>query len=303
MHAATASITIGSRTYQSPQMQGLLWGLLGVIGFSGSLPMTKLAVADLNPWFISLGRAVVAGVLAALLLAIARPRRPTASEWRWLLLVVIGVVIGFPVFSTLALQHVSASHGSVINGTLPLATAVTAAWLAGERHKPAFWAWAVAGCTLVIGFALWRNWHAVGQDELALGDLLMMMAVAIGALGYVAGGRVSKTLGGWQTICWALVIALPFLIVPAWLARPQHVVPTLSWACFGYVSVISMFLGFFAWYHGLALGGIARVGQVQLLQPFFSLLLSALLLGEVIPVTMWLVVAGVVTCIAFGRRA
>ncbi len=292
---SSASLSVGTTDHQ---WNGMLWGLVGVIGFSGSLPMTKLAVVDLSPWFISLGRALVAGVLAGLLLLVLRPRTPRGAEWGQLALVILGVVLGFPVFSTLALQHMPASHASVVNGTLPLVTAALAAVLAGERHRTAFWGWSLVGCALVVGFAAGR-----AHGELAWGDLLMGLAVGIGAFGYVAGGRLSRTLGSWQTICWALVVSLPFMLLPVWWTRPTAPVALQSWFGFGYLSLISMFLAFFAWYRGLALGGIARVGQVQLLQPFFSLLLAAVLLGEVIPPTLWAVAAAVVACVLLGRRA
>lgn len=282
---------------------GMGWGLLGVIGFAGSLPMTKLAVVDLNPWFISLGRALVAAVLSILLLLWHRSRWPQGREWGWLAGVVIGVVLGFPVFSTLALQYVTSSQASVINGTLPLATAVLAAGLAGERPRWVFWLWSVLGSGLVVGFALWRSAHSGAGWRLSWGDGLMLLAVGIGALGYVAGGRVARTLGGWQTICWALVMSLPFLLWPVWHTRPLHTVSGVAWGGFAYVSLISMFLAFFAWYRGLAVGGIARVGQVQLLQPFFSLLLAALMLREHVPPVMWLVALAVVVCVALGRRS
>ena len=283
--------------------RGLAWGFLGIVTFSGSLPTARLAALHLDPLFVSLGRALVAGVLSALLLAWRRPRLPAGQEWRWLAIVVGGVVIGFPVLSTLALRHMPAAHGSVILGTAPLLTAAVAALIARERHGLAFWAASVAGCALVVGFAVWRAGEAGVRTGLAPGDALMLTAVVLVAFGYVAGGKAARTLGSWQTICWALVLCLPLLPLPVWWARPTSPVPAASWAAFGYQSLVSMFLGFFAWYRGLALGGIARVGQVQLLQPFMSLALSALLLGEAVPPPLWIVAAAVVGCVALARRA
>ncbi len=285
--------------------RGLLWGALGILGFSGSLPTARLAALHLDPWFVSLGRALVAGVLAALLLLARRPRGPAGLEWRWLALVVGGVVLGFPVLSTLALRVMPAAHASVIVGTAPLLTAVVAALIARERHGLAFWAASVAGCALVVGFALWRAGGAGAGPSVGLGpgDALMLGAVVSAAFGYVAGGKAAQTLGSWQTISWALVLSLPLLPLPVWWARPLGPVPAAAWAAFGYQSLVSMFIGFFAWYRGLALGGIARVGQVQLLQPFLSLALSALLLGEPVPPPLWAVAAAVVACVAVARRA
>lgn len=282
--------------------RGLLWGFAGILTFAGSLPTARLATLHLDPYFVSLGRALVAGALSALLLAALRPRRPAGREWRWLALVVGGVVIGFPVLSTLALHEMPAAHGSVILGTAPLLTAVVASLVAGERHGPAFWAASAVGCALVVGFAMWR---AGPGFHLGLGpaDALMLMAVVVVAFGYVGGGQAAKTLGSWQTICWALVLSLPLLPLPVWWARPVGPVPAASWAAFAYQSLVSMFLGFFAWYRGLALGGIARVGQVQLVQPFLSLAVSALLLGEAVPPVLWIVAAAVVGCVAVARWA
>ncbi|GEJ58442.1 DMT family transporter [Anaeromyxobacter diazotrophicus] len=283
--------------------RGLAWGFLGILTFAGSLPTARMAALHLDPLFVSLGRALVAGILSALLLTWRRPRAPAGLEWRWLALVVGGVVLGFPVLSTLALRDMPAAHASVILGTAPLLTAAVAALLARERHGPAFWAASAAGCALVVGFALWRAGGAGAPLRLSRGDALMLAAVVLVAFGYVAGGKAARTLGSWQTISWALVLALPLLPWPVWATRPHGPVPASSWAAFGYQSLVSMFLGFFAWYRGLALGGIARVGQVQLLQPFLSLALSALLLGEAVPPVLWIVAAAVVGCVAVARRA
>lgn len=283
--------------------RGLLWGFVGILTFSASLPTARLAALHLDPLFVSLGRALVAGLLSALVLAWRRPRLPAGLEWRFLALVVGGVVIGFPVLSTLALRHMPAAHSSVILGTAPLLTAAVASRFARERHGLAFWLASLVGCALVVGFALWRAGGAGASFGLSRADALMLAAVGLVAFGYTGGGQAARTLGSWQTICWALVLSLPLLPLPVWWARPHGPVPAAAWGAFAYQSLVSMFLGFFAWYRGLALGGIARVGQVQLLQPFLSLGLSALLLGEAVPPVLWIVAAAVVGCVAVARWA
>ncbi|WP_018152032.1 DMT family transporter [Leeia oryzae] len=284
--------------------QGMAWGLLGVVGFAGSFPSAKFAVMTLDPWFIALGRAVVAGGLSALLLLWFKATPPKGrAQWRDLAFAVAGVVVGFPVLSTLSLKHIPVAYASIVSGALPLMTAVVASVFAGERHRPAFWLWSLLGCALVVGFAVWRSLGIQATVSDHIGFVLIFSAVIVCAFGYVAGARLARAVGSWQSICWSLVVSAPFLLVPVWLFRPTHDIPLHSWLGFGYQSLISMFLGFFAWYRGLALGGIARVGQVQLLQPFISLLLAAWLLGEVISVWMWFVAVGVVACVWMGRRS
>lgn len=265
-----------SRTH-SQITQGLAWGFLGVLSFSLTLPATRVAVPELGGTIVGLGRAVVAATLAAALLLIRRERPPARRYWSSLAIVTAGVVIGFPLCSAFALRYVPATHGAVITGLLPAATAVMAVLRAGERPPRAFWAACGAG---VIAILLFAAAEGAGRPQLA--DVLLLVAVALGALGYAEGGRLARELGGWRVICWALVLAAPFLILPVAVAitRQGGVAGTHAWLGFAYVSIMSMFLGFFAWYHGLALGGVARVGQVQLLQPVLTLLWAAVLLNE-----------------------
>jgi drug/metabolite transporter (DMT)-like permease len=256
---------------------GLVLGALGVLAFSFSLPATRLAVADLDPWLVAFGRAVVAGVLSVAFLRATRAPRPTAVQLRSLALVALGVVVGFPLFTSLALHRLPASHGAVVVGMLPAATAVAAVLRAGERPTARFWAAGAAGLAAVLAFALTR-----GGGGLGLADLELLAAVLLCALGYAEGGRLSRELGGARTICWALVLSLPVTTVVAAiaLARSGAHAGTTAWLGFAYVSVVSMFLGFFAWYAGLARGGVAKIGQVQLGQPVLSLVWAALILGE-----------------------
>ena len=279
--------------------RGLLYGLLGVACFSLTLPATRIAVTGLDPVFVGLGRAVVAALLAAVALMATRSPWPGRALLPRIAIVAGGVIVGFPLFTALAMRHVPASHGAIVIGVLPLATALAGAWLAHERPAPAFWLCSVAGSAVVVTFALWR-----GGGTLQLADLLLLAAVAAAAIGYAEGGRLARTLGGWQVISWALVLAAPLVLLPTlWVvdARIVSAAPA-AWAGFAYVSVVSMFLGFFAWYRGLALGGIAVVGQTQLLQPFLTLFASALLLGEALDAATFVAAGLVVVAIALARR-
>lgn len=277
---------------------GMGFGLLGVLAFSATLPATRFAVASLDPLVVGLGRSVLAAVPAALLLFLTRQPRPDAAQWRALAVVVLGVIIGFPVCSAWAMRRVDASHGAVVVGMLPLATAVAAFLRAGERPSFRFWLASIAGSGTVAVFAL-----SSGGGSFSPGDAALLLAVVLAALGYAEGGRLARQIGGWQVICWSLLLAFPFILGPlAWLvARHGFEASPSAWGGFLYLSFVSAFLGFFAWYHGLSLGGVARVGQIQLLQPFFTFLFAALLLGERFgwqPVACALLVAGF---IAAGR--
>ncbi|WP_061932245.1 DMT family transporter [Aureimonas sp. AU22] len=280
-------------------MRGWGSGLIGVIIFSGSLPATRVAVGDFSPVFLTSARALIAAVLAALLLGFGGRRRPSRADLPALFVVALGVVVGFPLLTALALQHVTAAHSIVFIGLLPLATALFGVLRGGERPKPAFWLFAGVGAALVSGFALAQ----AGAASLR-GDLLMVAAVLVCGLGYAEGARLSRRLGGWQVISWALVLALPFMGALAFLTVPTGwgAIGAPAWAGLAYVSVFSMLVGFVFWYRGLALGGIAGVGQLQLLQPFFGLALAALLLGEPVAPAMVAITLGVVACVAGARR-
>ena len=279
--------------------RGWIDGFIGVAIFSGSLPATRVAVADLDPVFLTAARALIAGLLSLGLLAAFKARRPERRDLAPLVLVAGGVVLGFPLLSALALQHITAAHSIVFVGLLPLATAGFAVLLGGERPRPSFWAFSLAGAALVAGFALTR-----GAEGSVAGDLLMLAAVAVCGLGYAEGGRLARRLGGWQVICWALAICAPVMAMMALYAWPASLahVGAPAWAGLAYVSLFSMLIGFVFWYRGLALGGVAAVGQLQLLQPFMGLVLAAGLLGEPVGWPMAAVTAGVVLCVAGAKR-
>lgn len=289
---------------KSRETQGMLLGLVGVIIFSLTLPMTRIVVQEFHPLLNGLGRALAASVPAALLLAWRRERWPNRAQIKGLAVTALGVIVAFPVFSAWAMKSVPASHGALVNGLQPLFVAIYAAWLSRERPSPTFWASAAVGSALVVAYAL----HA-GGGALQAGDLLMLAAVVVGALGYAEGARLARELGGWQVICWALVLAAPFLVVPVgWLGWQQHLqhpgpVALRTWLAFGYVALFSQFIGFFAWYAGLAMGGTARVGQVQLLQIFFTIAFAALFFGEAVAPSTWFFAAAVIATVVLGRKA
>ena len=274
-------------------------GLLGVIIFSGSLPATRVAIGGFEPVFLTSARAVIAALLGAALLLALRQKRPAQSDVRPLVVVALGVVVGFPLLTALALQHIDAAHSIVFIGLLPLATAVFGVLRGGERPRPAFWICSIVGSLSVAGFAVSRG----GSGSLA-GDLLMVAAVIACGLGYAEGAVLSRRLGGWQVICWALVLALPLMAIIALITLPQawSGIGAPVWLGLAYVSVFSMLVGFVFWYRGLALGGIAKVGQLQLLQPFFGLTLAGLLLHEPVAPTMIAVTAVIVLCVAGAKR-
>lgn len=283
-----------------PEMLGLGYGFLGVLGFSLTLPATRAAVTDLDPTIVGLGRAVVAALLAVIVLWATHQPLPNCKHWGSLLIVAAGVILGFPLLSAWAMQQLPAAHGAVVLGLMPLATAIAATFRAGERPSLSFWIASIAGSTTVILFAV-----ISGAGQIQGADVALLGAGVAAAVAYAEGGRLARVLGGWQVICWALVLAVPLLILPVAIAILQHglVASPTAWLGFGYVSIVSQFLAFFAWYQGLAMGGVARVGQIQLLQPFLTIFASALLLSEAIaPITIG-AAAVVVTKVALGKKA
>lgn len=278
---------------------GWINGFIGVVIFSGSLPATRLAVLEFDPVFLTVVRAAIAGVLAVALLWLFRQRRPASQQWLSLFIVAMGVVLGFPLLTALALQHVTSAHSIVFVGLLPLATAIFAVLRGGERPRPVFWLFSLLGSALVVGFAL-----SQGLTASPTGDLLMLAAIVACGLGYAEGAKLSRNLGGWQVICWALVLSLPLMaLLSLWLAPASFSHISLSaWLCLAYVSLFSMLIGFVFWYRGLAQGGIAAVGQLQLLQPFFGLALAATLLHEQVSLGMLAVTLGVILCVAGAKK-
>nr|WP_314566597.1 DMT family transporter [uncultured Pseudomonas sp.] len=279
--------------------QGWINGFIGVVIFSGSLPATRLAVMEFDPVFLTLIRAVIAASLGLCLLGWFKAKRPARNQWLPLAIVALGVVIGFPLLTALALQYVTSAHSIVFIGLLPLATAVFGVLRGGERPRPVFWVFSTLGSVLVMGYAI-----AQGLTAAPAGDLLMLLAVLVCGLGYAEGATLSRSLGGWQVICWALVVALPVVLPLSLLLAPPSLrgISLPAWLSLGYVALFSMLIGFVFWYRGLAQGGIAAVGQLQLLQPFFGLALAAGLLHEQVSLGMVLVTVAVIGCVASAKK-
>ena len=278
---------------------GWINGLLGVLIFSGSLPATRVAVMAFDPVFLTVARAAIAGLLALGLLLAFRAKRPGRDDVVSLAIVAGGVVVGFPLLTALALRHVTAAHSIVFVGLLPLSTAIFGVLRGGEHPRPLFWLFSGLGSALVAVFALTQ-----GLTASPLGDALMLGAIVVCGLGYAEGGKLSRTLGGWQVISWALVLSLPAMVALALLLMPPSFagVGDRAWIGLGYVSLFSMLLGFVFWYRGLAQGGIAAVGQLQLLQPFFGFALAATLLHEPVTSAMLAVTVAVILCVAGARK-
>lgn len=292
-----------SKTLAAPRTElfssGWVNGFIGVLIFSGSMPATKVAIMDFNPLFVTGARATIAGLLALITLIFLRERLPNRAQISSLMVVALGVVVGFPLLSALALQYMTSAHSLVFVGVLPLATAVFGVIRGGERPNIAFWIFSIIGSVLVI-------LYAVAQDiEISpIGDLLLLLAIVLCALGYAEGARLSKTLGGWQVISWALIISLPVMVPLLFLWAPATYadIGVSAWIGLVYVSLFSMFIGFIFWYKGLAQGGIAAVGQLQLLQPFFGLALAATLLDEQVSLGMLGITTGVILCVVGSKR-
>ncbi|WP_126650831.1 DMT family transporter [Chryseobacterium aureum] len=280
-------------------ISGWINGFIGVVLFSGGLPATKLAVMEMSPTFVTIVRAAVAGVLALIVLWLGKEKRPVKKDLLPLFLVSLGCVVGFPLLSALALQYLTSAHSIVFLGMLPLATAIFGVLRGGERPHPVFWLFSIVGSLLVIGYAV-----SQGISASPVGDLLMLLAVILCGMGYAEGARLSKTLGGWQVISWALVLALPVMIPLFFIYFPEDIqnVSFQGWFGLAYISLFSMFIGFIFWYKGLAQGGIATVGQLQLLQPFFGLALAAWLLHEQVSMGMVGVTVGVILCVAGTKK-
>ena len=282
--------------------RGFALGALGVVIFAMTLPMTRLAVGDaadpqLPPAFVTAGRAALAGCLSVLYLLAVRAPRPQRRHLPALAVSALGTVVGFPMSLALALREVEAMHAAVVTGLMPMSTAVIGALVLGQRPSAGFWACALAGFALVLAFAGWQ-----GGGALSHGDAWLLLAVLFTGIGYVAGAKVAAELPAPQVICWVLVLSLPFTLPAALWWWPTAPARAAAWGGFVYVSLFSMWLGFFAWYRGLALGGLVRVSQVQLVQPFLALLFAVPVLGERLQAPTVLFALAVIGVVFLGKR-
>jgi len=283
----------------SRETLGLVLGTIGVVIFGVTLPMTRIAVVSLDPWFVTSGRATLAGLVALVVLTLLRKKMPRGIEFYTLLIGAAFTIIGFPGFTGFAMRLVPASHGGVVLGILPLAVAMFAAIASGERPSRGFWISALVGAALVVGFSL-RD----GGGSFGLGDVLLVGSVVSAAAGYTAFARLAKTRPGWEVVSWAVVIGLPLTIPVAFLTAPSDIytVPVAHWAAFAYLGLMSQYIGFFFWNAGLAMGGQARVSQTQLLQTFVTLGCAALINGESVDWLTWAFAVAVVGVVLIGRN-
>ena len=288
---------MGSHT--SRERLGLLLGFIGMMIFGGTLPATRIAVAEIDPIALTALRTAIAGVCSLVLLLVLRRPLPPRALWPQLVIAMLCVAVLFPLLMSMGMQRVDASHGGVVLGVLPIATALVAVAITHERPRPLFWIASLAGAALVIAFSLRQ-----GGGTFSTGDLLLFAAVAVSAIGYAFSGRLAAHMPGWEVISWILVIGLPLSIPAAALTMPPDAgqIALKSWLGLLYVALFSQWIGFFAWNAGLAMGGIARVSQVQLLQPFVTFALAAFFNGEVITLQILLFAAAVVVTVAVSTR-
>lgn len=281
-------------------MNGWVNGFIGVAIFAGSLPATRVAVMGFEPGFLTAARAAIAGILGLILILVLKQKKPAKQDWWPLAIVAIGVVIGFPLFTALALQYMNAAHSIVFVSLLPLATAIFAVLRGGEKPNQFFWIFAVLGSAVVFAYMFFIS----GDTSLGIGDFYMLMAIIFCGFGYAEGGVLSRKIGGWQVICWALILSLPFMLFLTIFYMPTSFQNISASAVVGliYVSLFSMLIGFFFWYKGLAQGGIAAISQLQLLQPFMGLAIAAALLHEYVSWSMLVVTAATLLCVAAAKK-
>ncbi len=281
------------------ESKGMWLGFFGIAIFSLTLPATRFITPYFDPVFIGLGRASVAAVMAAIILFIFKQPKPNRQQLKGLAITALGVVIGFPVLTSWAMETVDASHAGVVIAILPLFTALFGALILGEHPSIRFWIIGFIGAAIVTSYALLQ-----GDLSFQKGDLLLLAGSLLGALGYAVGGQLSQQLGGWQVICWVLVLSFPFIIIPTLLAQPDDLtaIPTNVWLSFAYLALMSQLFGFFLWYRGLAIGGIARVSQVQLSQPFLTIIASIILLDESFDLTTIMFAIAIILVIAISRK-
>ena len=282
------------------EKMGILLGLLGVICFSLTLPATSVAVEYFGATFVGLGRGVIAAILVAIILIVKKVKLPTARQFKSLLIVSLGAVLGFPLLTSWAMTSLPVSHGAIELALLPLATAGCAMMRAGEIPSRKFWLSSIAGALAVIIYAIY-----LGLGQLHIADFALLAAVVILGLSYAEGGMLAQELGSWQVIAWAIIMAAPFLIIPVYLNVSGEMLhaPLKAWISFLYLAIVSQFLAYVAWYGGMAMGGISRVSQIQYLQPFLMIIFAALFLHESITVFTIVIAIAVVLSVIIGKNS
>ena len=282
------------------EKMGILLGLLGVICFSLTLPATSVAVEYFGATFVGLGRGVIAAILVAIILIVKKVKLPTARQFKSLLIVSLGAVLGFPLLTSWAMTSLPVSHGAIELALLPLATAGFAMMRAGEIPSRKFWLSSIAGALAVIIYAIY-----LGLGQLHIADFALLATVVILGLSYAEGGMLAQELGSWQVIAWAIIMAAPFLIIPVYLNVSGEMLhaPLKAWISFLYLAIVSQFLAYVAWYGGMAMGGISRVSQIQYLQPFLMIIFAALFLHESITVFTIVIAIAVVLSVIIGKNS
>lgn len=281
---------------------GYIFGFLGVASFSLTLPATRVAVQSIDPMLVASGRAVSAAMLGALCLLIARARRPRGSQWGSVAVVALCLGCLFPYFASIGSVYAPSSHGAVILGLLPIFTSLAGMLRVGERPSRGFWLAGALGSGVVVAFAVWQN----QGHGLQIADVALFAAAIVASFGYAEAARVAPFLGSWQVVCWALILALPATIsitIFRWSTHPPQDVPAMAWGAFAYVATISQLFGIMLWTHGLKLGGVARVGQLQLLMPFMTFVAAAWWLGEFVGLATWLAAGAVLISILLSGNA
>ena len=281
------------------ETKGMLIGFIGILIFSLTLPVSKIAVLSFDPYFIAFGRATLAGIVALVYLLSKKEPIPAKTDFAKFVVIALGVVFGFPIFTTVAMTEGSSSHGAVILGMMPLATTVIGVIRFKERPSLGFWLVSLLGAVLVVVYALLKN-----LGSFTYIDCLLVLGGICACVGYVEGGELSRKMNPRIVISWALVISLPINIVMSYFTFDTQYLNAspIAWTSFIYLSLFSMFIGFFFWYEGLAIGGIARVSQVQLMQPFCTLVAASLLLGDSLTVMNLVFAFLVVSTVILGKR-
>ena len=282
------------------QRLGLFLGLLGAIVFAGSLPASRVAVSEVDPYFLTAIRATLAGLGGVALLTVTGRRWPPRETWWPLTACAVTIVFAFPLLTALAMVTVPSSHGGVILGIMPLATTAAAAVIEGERPSPGFWVAAIVGSMLVMAFAIYRS----GGYSLSAGDVLLLIAVVCGGVGYTYSGRLAGIMPGWEVISWAVALSLPLSLIALTLTWPADValISRRVWIAIVYAGLMAQFIGFFVWNAAMAMAGISRIGQIGLLQPFIVALIAATFAGEPLDLLTMAFAAAVVATVAVGTR-